>query len=51
MLAREAEDLSKIKTFCAKILKTLAPPLLREIEASSNLSVMERGPGDVQKVV
>jgi hypothetical protein len=31
-------NLTKIKTFCARILKTLALPLLKEIENSSRLS-------------
>jgi hypothetical protein len=34
-----ANDEDRIKAFCAKILKLLAPPLLQEIEASRRLSV------------
>jgi hypothetical protein len=33
----DAAALLKIKSFCASILKTLAPPLLKEIETSSRL--------------
>jgi hypothetical protein len=40
----QLEDLTaliKIKTFCAKILKTLAPPLLKEIEVARKLVEVE----------
>ncbi|KAK1614375.1 hypothetical protein QYE76_019892 [Lolium multiflorum] len=33
----ESITLNKIKMFCTRILKTLAPPLLREVETSSRL--------------
>jgi hypothetical protein len=36
---KEALDLARIKAFCARILKTLAPPLLLEIERSTSLSL------------
>jgi hypothetical protein len=35
MTPEERSAFAKMKTFCANILKTLAPPLLREIESSS----------------
>jgi hypothetical protein len=34
---QEVLAMARIKAFCASILKTLAPPLLREIEASKRL--------------
>jgi hypothetical protein len=37
MSMAERTAFSKMKTFCAGILKTLAPPLLREIESSACL--------------
>jgi hypothetical protein len=33
----EGGDLACIKAFCASIIKTLAPPLLREVESMSRL--------------
>jgi hypothetical protein len=36
-LQQERLALCRIKTFCASILKKLAPPLLREVESSSSL--------------
>jgi hypothetical protein len=35
---QESQAMTKIKSFCANILKTLAPPLLKEIESSNRLS-------------
>jgi hypothetical protein len=37
MKAEEVIALGRMKAFCAKILKTLAPPLLREVQATSAL--------------
>jgi hypothetical protein len=37
MSSAERSAFTKMKTFCAGILKTLAPPLLREIESSARL--------------
>jgi hypothetical protein len=34
----EDQSFARIKSFCAKILKTLAPPLFSEIESTSQLS-------------
>jgi hypothetical protein len=36
--AQASEDADRIKVFCARILKMLAPPLLRENESSKKLS-------------
>jgi hypothetical protein len=37
MQSLEGEELSRIKAFCAHMLKTLAPPLLREVESTNKL--------------
>jgi hypothetical protein len=36
-LEQERQELARVKGFCASILKTLAPPLLHEIERASKL--------------
>jgi hypothetical protein len=38
MSSEEAQALAKIKSFCANIMKMLAPPLLKEIESARTLN-------------